>query len=69
VKIDYVMGEEVAGTAGAGARWLTLTPPGGGPDIAKRGIKPNNDIENAPWGRWFGLDDPDGNNWLVVSVG
>jgi uncharacterized glyoxalase superfamily protein PhnB len=98
VKMDYVMGEEVAGAAGAGARWLTLTPPGGGPDIAlvtwfgdtsppgsaklsitcadvdatyatltKRGIKPNNDIQNAPWGRWFGLDDPDGNNWLIVQ--
>ena len=97
VKFDYVMDAEVAGDAGAGARWLMLTPPGGGADItlatwfgdagpgslklsitcddvhatyaklAARGVKANNEVEDAPWGRWFGIDDPDGNNWLIVQ--
>jgi catechol 2,3-dioxygenase-like lactoylglutathione lyase family enzyme len=98
VKMDYVMDAGQAGTAGAGARWVMLTPPGGGADIAlvtwfgdtsppgsaklsitcndvdatyaaliKRGVKPNNEVEDAPWGRWFGIDDPDGNNWLIVQ--
>jgi hypothetical protein len=22
---------------------------------------------DAPWGRWFGVDDPDGNNWLITQ--
>ena len=98
VKFDYVMGGDEAGAAGAGARWLMLTPPGGGADIAlvtwfgdstppgsarlsigcddvdatyehfrTAGVRPNNAVEDAPWGRWFGFDDPDGNNWLVVE--
>ena len=99
VKFDYVMGADEAGDAGAGARWLMLTPPGGGADItlvtwfgdaappgsAKlsitcddvdatyavlrgAGVRPNNAVQDAPWGRWFGFDDPDGNNWLVVAA-
>jgi hypothetical protein len=24
-------------------------------------------VEDAPWGRWFGVDDPDGNNWLITQ--
>jgi catechol 2,3-dioxygenase-like lactoylglutathione lyase family enzyme len=24
-------------------------------------------IAEAPWGRWFGFDDPDGNTWLCVQ--
>ena len=98
VKSDFEMNAEVAGAAGPGARWLTLTPPGGGADItlvtwfgdsmppgsAKlalacenaddayaeltgRGVQPNNSVEDAPWGRWFGVDDPDGNNWLITQ--
>jgi catechol 2,3-dioxygenase-like lactoylglutathione lyase family enzyme len=97
-KFDYVMDAEQAGTAGAGARWVMLTPPGGGADITlvpwfadtsppgsaklsitcddpdathaeltARGIRPNNEVQDAPWGRWFGVDDPDGNNWLIVQ--
>ena len=31
VTMDFEMGADVAGTAGAGARWLTLTPPGAAP--------------------------------------
>jgi uncharacterized glyoxalase superfamily protein PhnB len=98
VKFDYTMGAAEAGEAGAGSRWLMLTPPGGGADITlvtwfadsappgaaklsigcddvdatyaeltARGVTPNNAVEDAPWGRWFGIDDPDGNNWLVVQ--
>jgi uncharacterized glyoxalase superfamily protein PhnB len=36
--------------------------------LTARGVKPNNEVEDAPWGRWFGIDDPDGNNWLVVQA-
>jgi catechol 2,3-dioxygenase-like lactoylglutathione lyase family enzyme len=99
VKRDYVMDAETAADAGAGARWLMLTPPGGGADITlvnwfagatppgsaklsigcdnadeayaeltARGIKPNNEVTDSPWGRWFGVDDPDGNNWLIAEV-
>ena len=98
VKFDYVMAAAEAGAAGSGARWVMLTPPGGGADITlvtwfgdtsppgsaklsiacddvdatyagltARGVKPGNEVEDAPWGRWFGIDDPDGNNWLVVE--
>lgn len=98
VKFDYVMDAPTAGGAGAGARWLMLTPPGGGADIAlvtwfsdttppgsaklsltcddpdethadllARGFRPNNEVTDAPWGRWFGIDDPDGNNWLITA--
>jgi catechol 2,3-dioxygenase-like lactoylglutathione lyase family enzyme len=35
--------------------------------LAARGIKADNEVTDAPWGRWFGFDDPDGNNWLVVQ--
>jgi uncharacterized glyoxalase superfamily protein PhnB len=34
-------------------------------DLIARGITPNNEPQDAPWGRWFGVDDPDGNNWLI----
>jgi len=33
VKFDVVMDSATAGTAGEGARWVMLTPPGGGADI------------------------------------
>jgi catechol 2,3-dioxygenase-like lactoylglutathione lyase family enzyme len=36
-------------------------------ELTAAGVKPDNAVEDAPWGRWFGLDDPDGNNWLVVQ--
>jgi catechol 2,3-dioxygenase-like lactoylglutathione lyase family enzyme len=99
VKMDFVMDAEQAGAGGDGARWLMLTPPGGGADIAlvtwfsdtsppgsaklsiscgdvdltyeafiTHGVKPNNEVANASWGRWFSIDDPDGNNWLVVQA-
>jgi catechol 2,3-dioxygenase-like lactoylglutathione lyase family enzyme len=22
-------------------------------------------VQDAPWGRWFGVDDPDGNGWVI----
>ena len=85
VKLNVVMDAATAGSAGEGARWVMLTPPGGGADItlvtwfgdsmppgsAKlalacenaddayaeltgRGVQPNNQVEDAPWGRWSG---------------
>jgi uncharacterized glyoxalase superfamily protein PhnB len=99
VKLDLTMDEQSAGSAGAGARWLMLTPPGGGADITlvtwfpdtsppgsaklslacddvdetyadltARGVTASTEPADAPWGRWFGLDDPDGNNWLISGV-
>ncbi|MFL6073999.1 MAG: SRPBCC domain-containing protein [Mycobacteriales bacterium] len=35
--------------------------------LTARGVTPNNEPADAFWGRWFGFDDPDGNNWLVVE--
>ncbi|HYN92812.1 MAG TPA: VOC family protein [Pilimelia sp.] len=98
VTFDYVMDEATAGGAGGGARWVMLTPPGGGPDItlatwfgeqappgsakltitagdvdatyadmAARGARPHGAPVDAPWGRFFTLDDPDGNTWLIVQ--
>jgi len=98
VKLDVVMDAATAGSAGGGARWVMLTPPGGGADITlvtwfgdsmppgsakltlacenaddayagltARGVQPNNQVEDAHWGRWFGVDDPDGNNWLITQ--
>jgi len=98
VKLDVAMDATTAGSAGGGARWVMLTPPGGGADITlvtwfgdsmppgsaklvlacenaddayaeltARGVHPNNQVEDAHWGRWFGVDDPDGNNWLITQ--
>jgi catechol 2,3-dioxygenase-like lactoylglutathione lyase family enzyme len=36
-------------------------------ELTGRGVRANNEVTDAPWGRWFGFDDPDGNNWLVVQ--
>ena len=36
-------------------------------ELQAKGVKPNNEISDAPWGRWFSIDDPDGNNWLIVQ--
>lgn len=36
-------------------------------ELTGRGVQPNNQVEDAPWGRWFGVDDPDGNNWLITQ--
>src|SRR5689334_1153025 len=37
-------------------------------ELKVKGIQPNNEISNAPWGKWFSIDDPDGNNWLIVQT-
>ena len=36
-------------------------------ELKAKSVKPNNEISDAPWGRWFSVDDPDGNNWLIVQ--
>jgi catechol 2,3-dioxygenase-like lactoylglutathione lyase family enzyme len=36
-------------------------------ELKSKGVVPNNEISDAPWGRWFSIDDPDGNNWLIVQ--
>jgi catechol 2,3-dioxygenase-like lactoylglutathione lyase family enzyme len=35
--------------------------------LTAAGVRPDNAVEDAPWGRWFGFGDPDGNGWLVVQ--
>ena len=35
-------------------------------ELAGRGVTFNeDDIQEAPWGRWKTCDDPDGNGWIV----
>jgi catechol 2,3-dioxygenase-like lactoylglutathione lyase family enzyme len=35
-------------------------------ELTARGVTFNEDeIEEAPWGRWKTFDDPDGNGWIV----
>lgn len=35
-------------------------------ELAARGVTFNEqEIEQAPWGRWKTFDDPDGNSWVV----
>lgn len=36
-------------------------------ELQSKGVKPNSEISDAPWGKWFSIDDPDGNNWLIVQ--
>ncbi len=36
-------------------------------ELKSKGVKPINEISDAPWGKWFSVDDPDGNNWLIVQ--
>ena len=36
-------------------------------ELTERGADVQNEPEDAPWGRWFGVNDPDGNNWLIVQ--
>lgn len=36
------------------------------PDLAARGVSFNEDeVQEAPWGRWKTFDDPDGNGWVL----
>jgi catechol 2,3-dioxygenase-like lactoylglutathione lyase family enzyme len=81
VKSDVVMDAATAGGAGEGARWFGDSMPPGSAKLAlacenaddayaeltERGVQPNNQVEDAPWRRWFGVDDPDGNNWLITQ--
>jgi catechol 2,3-dioxygenase-like lactoylglutathione lyase family enzyme len=35
-------------------------------DLAARGVGFNEDeVQEAPWGRWKTFDDPDGNGWIL----
>jgi catechol 2,3-dioxygenase-like lactoylglutathione lyase family enzyme len=36
-------------------------------ELKTKDVQTNNEISNAPWGKWFSIDDPDGNNWLIVE--
>ncbi len=37
-------------------------------DLTSQGIKPTAEITHAGWGTYFGFNDPDGNQWLVVEA-
>lgn len=36
-------------------------------ELTARGValQDGGKVQEAPWGRWVGLDDPDGNSWIV----
>jgi catechol 2,3-dioxygenase-like lactoylglutathione lyase family enzyme len=35
-------------------------------ELAARGVAgAQGGVQDDPWGRWFGFDDPDGNGWVV----
>ncbi len=54
---------------GPGACKLSVMAPdvdAGYPEPCRRGDRPQNEVTDAPWSRWFSVGDPDGNNWLVV---
>lgn len=36
--------------------------------LTVRGVKPSSGPEDAAWGRWLGLQDPNCNTWLVVEA-
>ena len=36
-------------------------------DLKAKGIEPTSEIAGDGWGKWFGISDPDGNQWLVVQ--
>ena len=37
-------------------------------ELSARGVALNEDIQDAPWGRFTSLDDPDGNGWVVQQT-
>ena len=36
-------------------------------ELKAKGIKLTSEIKDDSWGRWFGLNDPDGNHWNIVQ--
>lgn len=36
-------------------------------ELVDRGAEPNGPVVEAPWGRSFGITDPDGNSWLIAG--
>ncbi|GAB2667990.1 glyoxalase superfamily protein [Kribbella swartbergensis] len=37
-------------------------------ELTGRGLTLNEDIQDAPWGRFTSLDDPDGNGWVIQQT-
>lgn len=37
-------------------------------ELAARGVTATSEVTDAAWGRWFGIEDPDGNIWLIVQA-
>src|SRR5579859_2003835 len=36
-------------------------------ELKAKGVEPTSEIADDGWGKWFGMSDPDGNNWLIVQ--
>jgi uncharacterized glyoxalase superfamily protein PhnB len=36
-------------------------------DLKAKGVKPNDEVRNDSWGKWFSVNDPDGNYWFIVQ--
>src|SRR5215468_255684 len=61
-----------AGFAGGSMRWVMLRPPGCEDleqtlaELSGRGVTfAEDEVQEAPWGRWKTFTDPDGNGWVL----
>jgi predicted enzyme related to lactoylglutathione lyase len=36
-------------------------------ELTAKGALPAHGVTDDPWGKWFDLNDPEGNHWLVVQ--
>jgi catechol 2,3-dioxygenase-like lactoylglutathione lyase family enzyme len=37
-------------------------------ELSRRGVTLNEDIQDAPWGKFTSVDDPDGNGWVIQQT-
>lgn len=37
-------------------------------EVKDKGGKPNDEVRDDAWGKWFSIDDPSGNQWYVVEA-
>ena len=36
-------------------------------ELKAAGVEPTSEIADDGWGKWFGISDPDSNQWLIVQ--
>lgn len=37
-------------------------------ELKAKGIKPTSEVADDGWGKWFEVNDPDGNRWIIVQA-